>query len=232
MRPISGLASLETGLPCGQRRKACRGVAVIAEHDQDRHLRQSGDLLSGVRRRAAARLDENETFRRGGIEQRRFQRKQAGLRMPHQHRAVQLAGEIRQRLDRGLGCRAPPKLCRAHLASRVRPRRHRELAVGERLAGVEPKRKLGQTTLVAESQPGGLVGRRRRARAHVVQDGLVEARSAAPTWSGTYTGWPLRTKYSSQPIRPSGVVSQDLPVKVAPCTITTGTLPSPPCGTM
>ena len=33
-------------------------------------------------------------------------------------------------------------------------------------------------------------------------------------------------------MRPSGVVSHDLPVRVAPWTITTGTLPSPPCGTM
>ena len=43
---------------------------------------------------------------------------------------------------------------------------------------------------------------------------------------------PFRTKYSSQPIRPSGVVSQHLPVRVLPCIITTGGLLLPSCGIM
>ena len=36
------------------------------------------------------------------------------------------------------------------------------------------------------------------------------------TWSITYVAWPRRRKYSSQPMRPSGVVSHVLPVRQQP----------------
>jgi hypothetical protein len=89
--------------------QCCRGVAVITEDDQYWHLRQGGDLLGGVPGWAATRLDEHETFWSGGIDQRRFQRKRSGLRVSHQHCAIQLAGEIRQCLERWVGCRDAAK---------------------------------------------------------------------------------------------------------------------------
>jgi len=103
---------------------------------------------------------------------------------------------------------------------------------GKGAPGVKPKRKLGQTpSSLNRSQTGWLAGGAEPART-LLKTAWLKPDRPRPTWSGTYTGWPLRTKYSSQPMRPSGVVSHDLPVKVAPWTITTGTFPSPPCGTM
>src|SRR3954462_439847 len=45
---------------------------------------------------------------------------------------------------------------------------------------------------------------------------------ARDTWSARYTERPLRTKYSFQPMRPSGVVSHVLLLRQQPCTMTTG----------
>src|SRR5262245_57769410 len=45
---------------------------------------------------------------------------------------------------------------------------------------------------------------------------------ARDTWSARYTGRSRRTKYSSHPMRPSGVVSHVLLLRQQPCTITTG----------
>src|SRR5579871_340225 len=46
---------------------------------------------------------------------------------------------------------------------------------------------------------------------------------AREAWSARYTARFLRTKYSFQPMRPSGVVSQVLLLRQHPCTMTTGT---------
>ena len=53
-----GLTHLVTGLPCRQRREASRGVAVIAEDDQNRHLGQRLDL-----RRRCTSLDSSPARR-------------------------------------------------------------------------------------------------------------------------------------------------------------------------
>src|SRR4051812_3028752 len=45
---------------------------------------------------------------------------------------------------------------------------------------------------------------------------------ARPTWSAMYVSKPLRVKYSYQPMRPSGVVSQVLELRQQPCTKTIG----------
>src|SRR4030095_7864729 len=54
---------------------------------------------------------------------------------------------------------------------------------------------------------------------------------ARETWSARYTGRSRRTKYSSHPMRPSGVVSHVLLLRQQPCTITIGTCRSPFGGT-
>src|SRR5439155_26851252 len=69
-----GLTGLETSLPGGQRRKARRRVAVVAEDDEYRHLRQAGDVLGRLPGRAAARLDEHETRGSRWIDSRRVER--------------------------------------------------------------------------------------------------------------------------------------------------------------
>jgi hypothetical protein len=70
-------------------------VAVIAENDQNRDRRKRFDLFVCVRAWTATRFDEHEPLGGRRIEQRRCQRKRARLRVSHQHRAVQLTGEIR-----------------------------------------------------------------------------------------------------------------------------------------
>src|SRR6185369_7700802 len=50
---------------------------------------------------------------------------------------------------------------------------------------------------------------------------------ARDDWSARYTERSWRRKYSFQPMRPSGVVSQVLLLRQHPCTITTGTCWSP-----
>src|SRR5688500_14970451 len=96
---------------------------------------------------------------------------------------------------------------------------------------VAPNRKSGHDTSSLNRQNGGNeLGGARPARTLLMTAWLNPERPR-PTWSGRYTGCPLLTKYSSQPIRPSGVVSHALPVWVIPWIITTGTF-RPACGTM
>ena len=143
--------------------------------------------------------------------------------------------EVRQRLERRVGLRqAAAKLMSGTpcFASSSTAATGNWLS-GKGAPGFEPKRKFGQTTSSLKRSQGGRFARRRRSRAHVVEDGLVESRSSAAHLVGDVArDGPCARSTSSQPMRPSGVVSHDLPVRVAPWTITTGTLPSPPCGTM
>ena len=84
-------------------------------------------------------------------------------------------------LSVGLGVGTPPKADVGHpLLRELVHRGHRELAVGIGLARFQAEAEVGPDTLVAESQPAGKAGRRHGARADVVEDSLVEARSTAP----------------------------------------------------
>ena len=101
--------------------------------------------------------------------------------MPHQHRAIQLTGEIRQRLERrvGRGQAAIADVGHALLRELV-DCGHRELSVREGSARLRAEAEVRPDDLVAESQQGGQAARGRRARAHVVEEGLIEARPPAP----------------------------------------------------
>src|ERR1044071_9283382 len=63
----------------------------------------------------------------------------------------------------------------------------------------------------------------------VIVDGSKPER-ARDDWSAMYTERSLRTKYSFQPMRPSGVVSHVLLLRQQPWTITTGTCRAPSGG--
>ena len=56
----------------------------------------------------------------------------------------------------------------------------RELTVRERLASLRPEAEVRPDDLVAEPDQARQVGRRRRARPHIVERGLIEARSPSP----------------------------------------------------
>ena len=103
---------------------------------------------------------------------------------------------------------------------------------GKGSPGFNPKRKFGQTTSSLKRNSAGWLRGRHRARTRGVEDGLVEARSSAPDLVRHVDGIALAHEVLVPPHAAVGVVSHDLPVRVAPCTITTGTWPSPPCGTM
>ena len=84
-------------------------------------------------------------------------------------------------LSVGLGVGRPPKLtsgtpCFGEFVHRV----HRELTVRVGRASLRAKSEVRPDDFVAESDPTGKAGRGRRARAHVVEDGLVESRPPAP----------------------------------------------------
>ena len=179
------------GPASGQSRKPGRRVAVIAEDDQDRHGRQSRDLLVGVSVRAATRLDQHETSGRGRIEQRRFQRKRSGLRVPISTAPFSWVARSDSALIVGLGVGRPRVHVGHALLRQLIDGGHRELAVRERGARFEPKRKFGQTPSSLNRSQGGLIGRWRRSRAHVVEDGLIEARSPAPDLVGDVDGMAL-----------------------------------------
>ena len=174
------LTAIEGKLPRRPRRDACRRVAVITEDDENRHLRQRLDLLGRVRLWKATRLDQHEAPCGRGIEQRRFQGKPSGLRMPDEHRAIQLPGELGQRLERrvGRGQAAIADVGHALLRQLVH-RGHRELGVRERGARLRAEAEVRPDDLVAESQQGGQAARGRGARTHVVEEGLIEARAPA-----------------------------------------------------
>ena len=229
---MSAWQAVESGLPCGQRRKAGRVVAVITEDDQYRYLHQGGDLLGAVRR-AATRLDEHQTPGRGRVEQRRSRGNDPDCECPISTAPPSWPARSDSALKFGLGVGRPPRLTSGTPCFESSSTAFTGNWLSAKGApGFDAEAEVRPDDLVAESQPGGrLAGGAVPART-LLKRAWLKPERPRPTWSGTYTGWPLRTKYSSQPIRPSGVVSHDLPVRVAPWTITTGTLPSPPCGTM
>ena len=70
-------------------------------------------------------------------------------------------------------------------------RAHRKLTVGERDARCRAEAEVRPDHLVAESKQRGLVGDRGLPGAHVVEDGLIEARTAAPYLVGDVHGMAL-----------------------------------------
>ena len=174
------LTALETGLPGGEVGKAGRGVAIIAEDDENGKRRQRLDLLVGVVRRATTRFDEDEPFGDRRIQQRRGEGKRSRLRVSHQHRAIHLTGEIRQRLERGVRSRHAAK---THVGDTLLRQfvhgGHRELSVREGSARLRTEAEVRPDHFIAEPNPSRQTVRRRRARARVVEDGLIESRSPA-----------------------------------------------------
>ena len=101
--------------------------------------------------------------------------------MPDQHGTIHLTGEIRQRLERGVGVGYAAKTDVGHTLLREFVQgSDRELSVRVRSTRLRADAEVRPDDLVTESDPAREAAPRRRARSHVVEHRLVETRSPAP----------------------------------------------------
>ena len=112
--------------------------------------------------------------------------------MSHQDRTIHLTGEIRQRLEGGVrGGYAAETHVGDTLFGQFVHGGHGELTVRVGSTRFRTEAEVRPDDLVTESKPAGEGAGRRRARPHVVEDGLIEARSPATDLVGDIHGMAL-----------------------------------------